>query len=141
MTWSVNTVQYGGDTPDVTADAKIVVLERRRRNAVGEDGTLQGIQQGEVTFLVTYTYGGHGRYDLQPGHPADHCRGGGGAPPPFPAWIMPLLLVIVIAAVVLIAAIVVVAVVMARRKRASWDNGFLRAVDRRPKKGSIGISN
>lgn len=118
VTWSVNTVQYGGDTPDVTADAKIVVLSGDGEIAVGEDGTLQGIQQGEVTFLVTYTYTGTGdmTYSLATQPITVEVAA---TPGLLPGVDNALLLVIVIAAVVLIAAIVVAAVMMTRRKKAS----------------------
>ncbi len=102
----------------MTADAKIVVLSGDGEIAVGEDGTLQGIQQGEVTFLVTYTYTGTGdmTYSLATQPITVEVAA---TPGLLPGVDNALLLVIVIAAVVLIAAIVVAAVMMTRRKKAS----------------------
>lgn len=56
--FTVNTVEYGGGTPDVTAQAQIVMLGGDGEVAVGEDGTLQGVREGQATFLVTYEYKG-----------------------------------------------------------------------------------
>lgn len=114
--WTVNAVQYGGDKPDVTADAKIVVLSGDGKIAAGEDGTLQGIQQGEVTFLVTYTYTGTNNmtYSLATQPITVKVEA---APGLLSGVDNTLLLVIVIAAVVLVAVVILV-VVIKRRKKA-----------------------
>ncbi len=118
--FTVNTVEYGGGTPDVTAQAQIVMLGGDGEVAVGEDGTLQGVREGQATFLVTYEYKGidNMNYALTTQPLTVQVRA--------MATILPgvdnsmFILFVAVAAVVLVVVVVVVAVILVvkRKKKA-----------------------